>query len=245
MVRAALVALLAVMLAACGGGGGGAPVNTPSAPPQTQPPTQPVPTTLDHYAPFFMQGQRLHGIVVDLQGNHYTDWYAQPNNIRWTATQSEQNDVRDCEGKRWSFLLAFHDGAHVYALENAKTTLDGHVLNCPQDGVPYQPFDFPADGTQEVEQWGYIHGDDGSRVFSFYWKATFTYGTQATNPCWIGDGPKTRPVIVQREVWWDSSGGWVRGHPINPNDLPWVKGQPVKVPVVMDWQIKNAQDAGI
>lgn len=244
-----VVILAALALAACGGGNGGG--NGAPLPPGGGQfggggATVSFATTLDRYAPMFMQGQRLHGIVVKQgTGEHYTDWYAQPNNIRWTATQSEQSDVRYCEGKRWSFLLAFHDGDHVYKLENVKTTLDGHVLDCPQDGAPYQPFDFPADGTQEVEQWGYVHGDDGSRVFAFYWKATFTYGTQATNPCWIGDGPKTRPVIVQREVWWDSGGGWVRGHPINPKDLPWVNGQPVKVPVAMDWEIKNAQDAGI
>lgn len=239
-----LVLLLCVLLAACGGGGGS---SAPAALPKSEAPPLKAATTLDHYAPFFAQGQRLHGIVVDMAGNHYTDWYAQPNNIRWTATQAEQNDVRECMGKRWSFLIGFEDdAAHAfYKLENVKTTLDGQVLDCPQDGVPYQPYDLPADGRQVVEQWGYVHGADGSRALEFYWKAEFVYGTVATNPCWIGDGPKTRPVISQSEVWWDSGGGWTRGGPVVPGQLPWQGGAPNKVDVFYGWEIKNAQDAAM
>jgi hypothetical protein len=240
-----LVVLLALALVGCGGGNGQQSAQPSGGQFGGGGATVSFATTLDHFAPMFMQGQRLHGIVTTTAGEHYTDWYAQPNNIRWTATQSEQSDIRYCMGKRWSFLLAFLDGPHRYALENVKTTLDDVVLDCPQDGAPYQPFDLPADGTQVVEQWGYVHGDDGSRVFQFYWRASFTYGTQATNPCWQGDGPKTRPVIVQREVWWDSGGGWTRGHPAQEGQLPWVDGAPVKIDVVSDFEIKNAQDAGI
>lgn len=229
--------LLALLLSACGGGGGSSGVPATPVPPPT------APTSLDKYLPFFNGGQRLKGIVQNQDtGEKYTEWRAESNKIWWSLTDSELLDVRYCEGGRWSFLLGFENAAaaQFYRLQNVKTTRNGKLLDCPQDGAPYQPFDIPIDFQDTVEQWGKILVPEGE--IQYYWKAEFTYGTRAENPCWIGDGPKLRAVIVQREVWWDENGGWVRG---KAESLPWFEGHPVDVEPTMDWMVKNAMDNGL
>lgn len=239
-----LTLAICLLLAACGGGGGSSPA--PASDPAPPGPLQGAAPTLDRYQPYYMNGQRLRGIIQRLDtGDQYTEWRAEPNKIWWSATYADLFDVRVCEGKRWSFLLGFEDAAigQVYSLQNVRTTLDGHELNCPQDGAPYEPFDIPLDFQQTVEQWGYIINP--GMPIPYYWKSTFVYGTVAENPCWIGDGPRIRSVIVQSEVWWDRNGGWSRGHPNVSGELPWVNGQPVKIDVTMGFEAKNAIDAGV
>lgn len=240
MYRLAIV-LLALTLAACGGGNGGG--NGAPLPETTPTPATGAATTLDRYAPFYMGGQRLRGIVQNMaNGEQYTQWRAENNKIWWSPTDAELMDVRVCSGMRWSFLLAFqNDATHqVYHLQNVRTTLDGKEVDCgQQDGAPYQPFDIPLDFQQTVEQWGYVL-NPGAPV-PYYWKATFTYGQTRENPCWLGNGPKTRSVIVQHEVWWDGGGGWTRGH---ASTLPWIDGRPAAVAPTMDWETDTAIDAG-
>ena len=226
----------------CGGGSGDSNNNTPSIPPPVQH-GPPAATTLDRYIPFYFGGRIKGTIVKRATGEKYTEWFAMPGNIRWSPLDAEVLEQRYCMGRRWSFLVGFEDARvnQTWHLRNVKTLFNGVLLDCPQDGAPYQPWDIPADGRDVIEQWGTVEGNQ-----QFYWKAEFIYGTVATNPCWIGDGPKTRPVIVQREVWWSSNGGWVRGHPTDTTKLPWIDGQPVSPgDVVMEWEVKNAQDAGI
>ena len=229
------------LIAGCGGGSGGG--GDSPAPPAPPPVSTPAATTLDRYIPFYMGGARLHGTVVQMATHEkYTEWFAQANDIRWSPLDAERLDQRECMGRKWSFLMGFVDDrvGQTWPLQNVKTLFNGVLLDCPQDGAPYQPWDIPADGRDVVEQWGTVANNQ-----QFYWKAEFIYGTTADNPCWLGDGPKTRPVIVQREVWWSSNGGWVRGKPTHAEALPWVDGKPVDIEVTMDWEVKNAQDAGI
>lgn len=244
MMRALLVALMLAVLAGCGGGSSSSS-NAQAATPAPAPPAA-APTSIDRYIPMFMGGARLKGIIQKLDsGEHYTDWRVDSGRIWWSATDAELFDVRVCKGIRWSFLIAFVDDARgaTYGLENVRTTRNDVDLDCPQTGAPYQPFDIPLDFQDTVEQWGYVLVPEGK--LPYYWKARFTYGTTAENPCWIGAGPKTRLVIVQDEVWWDQRGGWARGHPINPAAVPWLDDRPVRVDVAMEWQVKNAVDAGI
>jgi hypothetical protein len=229
------------LVAACGGGGGGDGGGNAAPPP---PPVQTnAPTTVDRYLPFYFGG-RVKGTITRLNGEPYTEWFAQPGLIKWNPLDEEVMEQRYCMGRRWSFLTGFvdHRVEQTWHLQNVKTLFNGVLLDCPQDGAPYQPWDIPADGRDTVEQWGTVEHNQ-----QFYWKAEFIYGTVADNPCWIGDGPRTRPVIVQREVWWSSNGGWVRGKPASGDmtQTPWVDGKPVSIDVVMEWEVKNAADAGI
>lgn len=96
-----------------------------------------------------------------------------------------------------------------------------------ESGVYFQPpcakgqIYFPAlmpRGPWRLRFWGALAGTS-----RFYYEADFFPGEKATNNCWY-EGPKTVDVLRQREVWYDSNGGWVRGtgnkSPFNAQGLP-------------------------
>jgi hypothetical protein len=113
-------------------------------------------------------------------------------------------------------------------------------LTC-RGGQQYVPFLIPRDPWR-IRIWGVIA--NSSR---FYWEAEFTPGQSVTDSCYYS-GPITRDAIVQREVWWDSTGGgpkhdgWAEGTGTAPFDA---SGKPVVPTVTYGVETTVAKGEGV
>jgi hypothetical protein len=82
--------------------------------------------------------------------------------------------------------------------------------NCGTNGQPYAKHS--VDGNPyTIRVWGNLYDHLGGFARRWFWQARYTLNIAVENSCWTGSGPKTRPALRQEEVWWDSSGGWIRG----------------------------------
>jgi hypothetical protein len=108
------------------------------------------------------------------------------------------------------------------------------VLPCAR-GHYYVPFLLPS-SPWRIRNWGLLAGTN-----RFYWEADFYPGESALNPCWY-EGAQTRPVIREREVWWDIGGGWVRGSGTPPFDA---QGHAQRPTVTKQYEVTLAQGLGV
>lgn len=93
---------------------------------------------------------------------------------------------------------------------------ESFALDCSHGGHPYAPALMPRD-PWGVRIWGVIANSK-----RFYWQGDF-YPDTTTDACYYS-GPISRETIREREVWYDSAGGWSRGTGSPPFDA---QGNPV------------------
>lgn len=192
---------VAVLLAGCGGGGGSS--DAPSTPPPIPAPQS---QTYTDYAPHgysttrnFKGGQWQSTVKSDTEM-----W------LRWGTTQEEFR-VLPYEGEQWVMLMAYRnlEPPARYEISASRIEIDRHDGNgwqklIPVTANPYVPV--KVTGKITVRQWGWVAGE-----LPYFWQSTFTPLPAVYNACWLGVGDSTRPVIRQQEVWWDKTGGTIRG----------------------------------
>ena len=182
---------------------------------------------------------RWHGILAAPSGAFSSEWFSEPGRMRW-GDSVEHWRVRDCNGQSYAWVDAYESltAKAVYPIETVIDGVGGNDLSSCKDGAAFAPLHIT--GPVVTEQWFKIWSADHKYWRPGYWRGEFKPVTVA-NPCQAG---RTLPAIELREVWWDSAGGWVRGHPKDAGKLPWVgdntnpvawaSGQPVPIQVVSD-----------
>lgn len=157
----------------------------------------------------------------------------------WGDSIEHHAVVRCSDGRDWSVCLGYGDGSTgressgmFWALETIRAEwTDGagfvadvsRILPPGATGTPDVPNIIPASGHGRMRQWFYIWRDPnqagGGRDRPAYWQADLEFGGVVDNPCWTGEGSRSRLAIVMREAWWDPVVGWVRGY---ASTLPWI-----------------------
>lgn len=186
-----------------------------------------------------LQGKPIAGMLVWQDTREWLSmWVAYPNgDMAWRDPRSPGPGSVEHQVIRDGFFVL--NGFDQWPADCVRAELEdinsGVVTTLPcTKGHFYSPLLIPRDPWR-MRIWGVIPGK------KFYWEADFYPSEQMTNPCWI-EGPKTAEVIRQKEVWYDTGGGWVRGSGTNPWDAA---GKPIRPTVNKQWEVTVAKGYGI
>lgn len=119
-----------------------------------------------------------------------------------------------------------------YEIRTTKVEIDYGAgwQTLPNDTNPYAPISISKPFT--LRQWGIIAGQK-----RYFWQHRIEPFSGIWNSCWLGVGDSLRPTLKQTEVWWDETGGWIRGTGNIKDGIP--TGE-----VTMDFFQHIARDAG-
>lgn len=152
---------------------------------------------------------------ADLSWGDPTNW-PDPN-----ASIEEYELKKNCaQGLDFLWLNAYRDPAPGHRFPVSTTRAEIRVGNgawvditsggsCGTQGQPYMLSNL-VNETYELRVWGNIYDIYGAVGRRFFWQERVS-SDQTTNACWKNDSTVTRPVITQRETWWDSASGWIAG----------------------------------
>lgn len=194
---------------------------------------------MPYYLDFFPVEHQLGGQVWTPGGAVFTQWatggfndyYGTPAQFAAGQATPELFGTEVVDGRAYLTLLGFQQVEpphNIWDLRTLKANIYiGGVkkpMSLPKRGHVYVPLTFEP---CSIEIWGIIEEQN-----QFYWRAWYTGPAKTANVLRneVVDG------ITQQEVWWDRTGGWIRGGPTPTTALPFdSKGNPQDINTTSGW----------
>lgn len=137
-------------------------------------------------------------------------------NVRWGDSIELHQIIKNCKGRSYIWVTGYYNPVkNSYAFIKGTKVILRTAGKPPEDitdacgvpGIPYALYDVDS-VPYSIENWGYYTAANGARAHDFYARNEWQYLSESTNSCWTADSKKTRPVLREREAYWDNGEIW-------------------------------------